>query len=111
MRLISHETRVLGDRLPPWWYALGREDFRMGEQHYYVLPVALLVRFGCWVRYRWDWLRSRPNKVHCASYYEGVRHGYLHGRAEGLRIAAKQVDTAVAERLGAAIRLARKKSE
>jgi hypothetical protein len=90
VRLVSRETRALGDMLPPWWYALGRDDFRRGEQHYYVLPVALLVRVGCWVRYRWDRLRSRPfSNRDRAAYFEGERVGYDRGykaaEAHGLR--------------------------
>ena len=84
MRIFTHESRALGDMLPPWWYALGREDFQRGEQHYYVLPVALLVRLGCWVRYRWDWLRSRPfSNKNRAAYFEGERAGYDRGYAAG----------------------------
>lgn len=114
MRLLSHEMREFGDMIPPWWYALGREDFQRGEQHYYVLPVALLVRVGCWARYRWDWLRSRPfSNRNRAAYFEGERAGYDRGykaaEARGLREIDARVEACIAERLDAAIRLSRSK--
>lgn len=57
--ILTDHKRVSGEILPPWYYWLAWRDHAYREDHFYVIPVALMMRAWVWARWHWDRWRSR----------------------------------------------------
>ncbi len=61
--VLSRKEIHIGEKLPPLFYGYSHRDFMKDVIYFYPVPINLIVRFGIWVKFRWDKLRSKPSRI------------------------------------------------
>ena len=61
--MLTRKQRVLGERLPVWYYGYAYWDFYRDIQYFYPIPINFFVRWGIRFKNHWNNWRGKPSRL------------------------------------------------